>query len=134
VLRLVKSVKGIGNRTTSFLEQFIVDVVGIIVPSLEQGRFGKFQPRGAFGVALNRDAHMRLIRQGERFWQNNFAALVNGVHGRRHGEKLNLNRWLGKQQFGHGSFALAQASDDVIGRSFLHFPFVYFVYFVVRQI
>src|ERR1017187_7133536 len=46
-LRLVKSVKGIGSRTTSFLEQFIVDVVGIVVPGFEQGCFGKLQPKAA---------------------------------------------------------------------------------------
>jgi hypothetical protein len=33
-LRLVKSVNGIGRSTTSFLEQFIEDVVGFVVPDL----------------------------------------------------------------------------------------------------
>ncbi|MGA3284524.1 MAG: hypothetical protein ABSD57_08705, partial [Verrucomicrobiota bacterium] len=36
-LRLVRSVNGIGRRTTSFLEQFIEDVVGVIVPGFHQG-------------------------------------------------------------------------------------------------
>ena len=36
-LVLLRSEKGIGRRTTSFLEQSIVDIVLGIVPNLEQG-------------------------------------------------------------------------------------------------
>src|SRR5208337_4057322 len=49
-LRLVKSVNGIGRRTTSFLEQFIEDVVGVVAPRYQQGRLGKLQPVLAFSV------------------------------------------------------------------------------------
>jgi len=37
ILRLVRSVNGIGRRTTSFLEQVIENVVGGIVPNLLEG-------------------------------------------------------------------------------------------------
>jgi len=40
-LRLVRSVNGIGRRTTSFLEQVIENVVGGIVPNLLEGLLGK---------------------------------------------------------------------------------------------
>src|SRR5712671_7438748 len=49
-LRLVKSVNGIGRRTTSFLEQFIEDVVGVVAPGFQQRRLGEFQPVLALGV------------------------------------------------------------------------------------
>src|SRR5213594_501192 len=40
-LRLVRSVNGIGRRTTSFLEQFIEDVVGVIIPNPLERLFGE---------------------------------------------------------------------------------------------
>ena len=62
-LRLVKSVNGIGRRTTSFLEQFIEDVVGVVVPGFCQGFLGKFQPRLAFRVRFDGYTHAGFFRQ-----------------------------------------------------------------------
>jgi hypothetical protein len=44
-LELVKSEKGIGSRTTSFLEQFIVNIVLLIIPSGHQALLRRQQPR-----------------------------------------------------------------------------------------
>lgn len=49
-LRLVKSVNGIGRRTTSFLEQFVKDVVRVVVPDLLERFLGKLEPRLTFRV------------------------------------------------------------------------------------
>jgi len=49
ILPLVKSVNGIGNRTMSFLEQFIEDVIGVVVPNFGQRIFRQLQP----GLALD---------------------------------------------------------------------------------
>ena len=43
-LRLVKFVNGIGKRTTSFLEQFIEDVIGVVIPGFQQRSLGKSKP------------------------------------------------------------------------------------------
>jgi len=37
------SVNGIGNRTTSFLEQFIEDVIGAVVPNFSGSDNGRFR-------------------------------------------------------------------------------------------
>jgi hypothetical protein len=87
-LRLVKSVKGIGSRTTSFLEQFIEDVVSLVVPGFYHRSFGKFHPSRVLRVTFNGDARMGFFRQRKRLGQQQFSVLMNGVNGRRHGREL----------------------------------------------
>ena len=83
-LRLVKSVNGIGRRTTSFREQFIENVVGRVAPGLQQILLGKFQPRLAFHVGFDGHAHMGFFRQRQRRAQKEFAVFVNGLDRRCH--------------------------------------------------
>src|SRR5438093_8713122 len=69
-LRLVRSVNGIGRRTTSFLEQVIEDVVGVVVPNLHERFFGKFQPCLAIEVRVDRYPDMGVFRQRQRLLKN----------------------------------------------------------------
>ena len=97
---LVKSVNGIGRSTTSFLEQFIEDVVRVVVPDLIQSFFGQFQPRFAFCVgAFNCDSHVGFFRQRQRSRQNQLAVFVNGFKGRCHVSKLSFGRLVCKTPF-----------------------------------
>src|SRR5947208_13103019 len=66
-LRLVRSVNGIGRRTTSFLEQFIEDVVGVIIPNLLERLFGELEPSRALQIRLDGHAHMSVLGQRQRF-------------------------------------------------------------------
>ena len=83
-LRLVKSVNGIGNKTTLFLEQFIEDIVVRIIPRFGKRLLGQFQPGGALHIgqrcviSLDRDADMRLILQWQGLLQYQLAGNVDG--------------------------------------------------------
>src|SRR5438093_7440488 len=75
-LRLVRSVKGIGKRTTSFLEQVIENVVGVISPDLRQRLLGKFQPGFTFCVGVDGHAYMRVVRYRQRMLKQQFTVFV----------------------------------------------------------
>src|SRR5437867_8719747 len=87
-LRLVRSVNGIGRRTTSFLEQFIEDVVGVIIPNLLERLFGELEPSRALQIRLDGHADMSVLGQRQRFLKNQFAVLVNGVNDHCHCERI----------------------------------------------
>jgi len=99
-LRLVKSVNGIGRRTTSFREQVIENVVARVVPGLQQRFFGELQPRLAFDVAgLNSHTHRSVFGQGQRSRQDNSAVFINGINRCRHVESLPAFPGIGKHRF-----------------------------------
>ena len=51
-LRKLRSVNGMGSRTRSSREQFIENVVGVVVPHGGQTALGLRQPSGALGVVF----------------------------------------------------------------------------------
>ena len=87
-LRLVKSVNGIGRRTTSFREQFIENVVVGLVPGLQQIIFRQFQPLLTLRVGLNGHAHAGVFGQRQALLQMQFAVLIDGIDRRCHVKNL----------------------------------------------
>src|SRR5438132_3691929 len=75
------------KRTTSFLEQFIEDVVSVIIPNLLERLLGEFQPSRALQIRIDGHAHMRVLGQWQRLLKNQFAVLVYSVNGCDHGGK-----------------------------------------------
>jgi|SRR5213596_1742094 len=65
-LRLVRSVNGIGRRTTSFLEQVIEDVIRVVVPDFLERFLREFQPGLALHIRIDCDSDMRVFRQWQR--------------------------------------------------------------------
>jgi hypothetical protein len=83
-LRLVKSVNGIGRRTTSFREQFIENVVVGLAPGLQQIFLGKLHPVILIHAGLNRHADRSLLGKRQALLQNKLALLIDGFNRRCH--------------------------------------------------
>jgi hypothetical protein len=82
--RLVRSVNGIGNKMTSFLEQVIEYVIGMVIPCFRQSLLGNSQPAGALGIGFNRHQNLRFIRQRQGLPQNQFTVFVESFDCRSH--------------------------------------------------
>lgn len=95
-LRLVKSVNGIGRRTTSLREQFIEDIVACVVPCFRQIFFGQFQPGFPLRIRFNGNANTGLFRQRQRLGKHNFPILINSFNSRCHVGKLQSEVRVGK--------------------------------------
>jgi hypothetical protein len=82
--RLVKSLKGIGNKTTSFREQFIEDIVIRIVPSPQKGFFRDSQPSATLRISFDRYKNARFTGQRQRPLQDQLSVIVKRFDGRGH--------------------------------------------------
>jgi hypothetical protein len=82
--RLVRSLKGIGNKTTSFREQFIEDIVIRIVPSPKKSFFRHSQPGATLGISFDRDKNARFSRQRQRLLQDQLSVIVKRFDRRAH--------------------------------------------------
>ena len=86
-LELLRSVNGIGSRTTSSREQNIVNVVSFVVPDTRQRALALIQPLPALGVVmsgLKRDLDHRVFGQLQRLKRPEFTPLVDGSNGDCH--------------------------------------------------
>ena len=86
-LRLLKSVNGIGSRIRSPREQFIEDIVRVVVPNLTQAAFRLREPGGAVPVvrdSLDREADMGVLGQRERLEGTQYSVFVDGFDGSGH--------------------------------------------------
>src|ERR1035437_1639647 len=101
-LRLLRSVKGIGSRTTSPLEKLIENVVVGVLPGSGQSFFAKLQPSAPFnvlaagGAAVNGHPDMGFLRQRQPPWKLQHPVFINGLDGCRHGQRLPSVRRSGK--------------------------------------
>ena len=82
--RLVRSLKGIGNKTTSFREQFIEDIVIRIVPSPKKSFFRHSQPSATLGISFDRDKNARFSRQRQGLLQDQLSVIVKRFDRRVH--------------------------------------------------
>ena len=66
---LLKSVKGIGSKITSSREQFIVNVICLVVPNTHERPLSLLQPFPALRIitpGFDRDPHNRMFSQNQR--------------------------------------------------------------------